>query len=163
MKTTTALVVVPRHQRQPSVIPEVVPVQLKSKMLRAVKGGEYSMVWALLGKEASPNECEDQNGSGWAPLHWAAKDGNLPICQLLVSRGADVNIRDRSGQTPLHRAAYWGKLQVVDFLVYVGANTAATDSMNQTPSEVAFHRNNQEVYDYLQQQQQQQQQGMWMH
>ena len=109
------------------------------------------MVSLLLSQGASPNECEDHNGSGWTPLHWAAKDGNVTIAQLLVSHGADVNVKDKAGQTPLHRAAYWGKLQVVDFLVFVGANTALVDLKNQTAAQIALSRDNQDVYTYLQQ------------
>ena len=140
--------------KPPENLPEIVPVQMKSKMLKAVKASEYSMVWALLSKGANPDDCEDPNGAGWSPLHWAAKDGSVAICQLLVSKGANINVKDKSGQTPLHRAAYWGRIQVVDFLVYVGAALEVVDSANSTAADVARQRNNQEVFAYLQQQKQ---------
>ena len=28
----------------------------------------------------------------WTPLHYAARNGNLPIAQLLIAEGADVDI-----------------------------------------------------------------------
>jgi len=133
---------------QQSEMMMIAPTQIKSKLFKAVKDGEYSMVWALLSKGADPSEPEE-TGPGFTPLHLSAKEGNLPICQLLVSKGADVNAKDKSGQTPLHRAAYWGRYVVVDFLVYVGANVKLADNLNQTPYDVAVNRNNHEVAELL--------------
>ena len=43
-------------------------------------------------------------GAGRAayPLHRASRAGDLEEVQRLLSRGTDVNARDRSGNTPLH-------------------------------------------------------------
>ena len=45
-------------------------------------------------------------------LHLAASVGNLPICQLLLDRGADVNRQDRWGGTPLRDAVREGRKEV---------------------------------------------------
>lgn len=140
----------PRYRRvqSSSDLPDIGPFQLKAKLFKAIKDGEYSLVWALLSKGGDPSEPED-GGQLYSPLHIAAKEGNLPICQLLVSKGADVNAKDKGGQTPLHKAAYWGRYGVADFLVYVGANTKISDHINQTAHDVAMHRNNNEVAELL--------------
>jgi len=119
----------PRYRRvqSSSDLPDIGPFQLKAKLFKAIKDG----------------------GQLYSPLHIAAKEGNLPICQLLVSKGADVNAKDKGGQTPLHKAAYWGRYGVADFLVYVGANTKISDHINQTAHDVAMHRNNNEVAELL--------------
>ena len=39
--------------------------------------------------------------NGWTPLHGAAYTGSDAIIQLLVSKGAHLDTKDRFGQTPL--------------------------------------------------------------
>jgi hypothetical protein len=48
------------------------------------------------------------------PLHYSAKEGKLAICQLLLSYGADPNLKNRLEETHLHFAAqkvsgFWSK------------------------------------------------------
>ncbi|EIW73282.1 hypothetical protein TREMEDRAFT_25593, partial [Tremella mesenterica DSM 1558] len=40
--------------------------------------------------------------------HYAASRGHIPIGRLLISKGADINAKDRASQHPLHRAATTG-------------------------------------------------------
>ncbi len=46
-----------------------------------------------------------KNSTGLNSLHLSAKNGNLEICLLLISRGCDPNIRDDFG----NNASYWAK------------------------------------------------------
>jgi len=46
-----------------------------------------------------------RNSTGMNPLHMAAKNGNLEVCLLLITRGCDANIRDDFG----NNASYWAK------------------------------------------------------
>ena len=41
------------------------------------------------------------------PLHYAAKFGKKKTAELLISKGADVNAKDRWGRTPLDCAITW--------------------------------------------------------
>ncbi len=47
------------------------------------------------------NDVNAVNGDGWTALHAAAYCGFNSIVELLVSRGAQLNIRTRAGDTPL--------------------------------------------------------------
>jgi hypothetical protein len=59
--------------------------------------------------------------------------GRLKTATFLISRGADVNARDRAAGTPLHRAAAFGRADVVAYLVAHGAIANAADVYGRTP------------------------------
>ena len=45
--------------------------------------------------------------AGATPLHFAAFRGDVSLCTLLCSHGADPSLRNRLGMTPLEFARYW--------------------------------------------------------
>jgi ankyrin repeat protein len=65
--------------------------------------------------------------SGSTPLICACRGGAAAVAALLVTRGADVNIRGKGqfGATPIYAAAESGELSVVDFLLGHGADANA--------------------------------------
>ncbi|KAK2710298.1 hypothetical protein QYM36_013820 [Artemia franciscana] len=63
-----------------------------------------------------------RKSSGRAPLHDAAKDGKLDMCQLHLSKGAYIDSLDLKGYTPLHWAAKTGQISVANYLLKKGAN-----------------------------------------
>lgn len=66
-------------------------------------------------------------------LHQAAADGDISQIQLLISRNADVNAKDKDSSTPLHFAARWGHTDVAQLLIGKGADVNATDARRWTP------------------------------
>lgn len=68
----------------------------------------------------------------------AAHFGHLPIVQLLLACGADLNFANKKGTTPLMRAAQEGKDNVVQFLIDEGVDTCAANvsHLYQLPGEV---------------------------
>lgn len=48
------------------------------------------------------------------PLHWAAENGNLALCKLIVTNVEEKNPQDIYQNTPLHYAATSGHLEVND-------------------------------------------------
>ncbi len=67
------------------------------------------------------------------PLHQAAGAALTPVAELLLSRGAEVNARDKSGATPLHKAVTSGNKSIVEFLISKGADVNAKDEFDATP------------------------------
>ena len=68
---------------------------------------------------------EDKNPRkdiGTTPLHNAAYQGHLQICQNTIKNMEDKNTNDNNGTTPLHNAAYQIhlKLQAYKYLVFTG-------------------------------------------
>ena len=62
------------------------------------------------------------------------EDKRLPIVNVLVDAGADIDERDKAnnGWTPLMRAAYGKCPKIVKFLIEKGANTRLTDTEGRT-------------------------------
>jgi ankyrin repeat protein len=81
--------------------------------------GDVRMAKVLLDKGANPNYtavpgCE-------SPLQLAAKLGRQAQVELLITRGADPNLKDDNGQTPLSLAKEKGYGEIVEFLRQHGA------------------------------------------
>lgn len=65
--------------------------------------------------------------------HYAARNGHVEVCRLLLQNSACVNAATRSGSTTaLHRAAYCGHGNVVTLLLKHGAKVASTDNDQKT-------------------------------
>ncbi|BAS85747.1 Os03g0680100, partial [Oryza sativa Japonica Group] len=84
----------------------------------AVLDGQEITVKYFLDKGADPNK---KDAEGFAPLHEAAKIGNVGIARLLLSKGASVDVSSSEG-TPLHVAASNGKSSIVLILLEHHAN-----------------------------------------
>jgi integrin-linked kinase len=50
---------------------------------------------------------------GFSPLHWASKEGHTKLVELLIQRGARVNVTNRGDDTPLHLAAAHGHRDIL--------------------------------------------------
>lgn len=58
-----------------------------------------------------------------APLHVAARHGDLACLQLLLHHGADICVVEEFGRTPLHCAVAQGHLDCVAYLLDVGGDS----------------------------------------
>ena len=76
-------------------------------------------------------------------------DGPVPLLELLVKNGADVNARDNTGSTALMMASYEGNVDVVKMLLENGADLNATEKSGKTALSIAKLKDNKEVIDIL--------------
>ncbi len=58
---------------------------------------------------------------GLTALHWASMQGHKDMVQLLVTKGADVNMKNPSGQTALSMAKMQRNNEIVELLRKHGA------------------------------------------
>ncbi|XP_037427657.1 ankyrin-3-like [Triticum dicoccoides] len=97
--------------------------------------GEVAVARYLLDNGADPNKLDDR---GSVALHNAAKSGNGEVVDLLLSRGARVDIAVTHG-TPLHIAASYGNTGAVKILLDHHADPNRVSEVSGTPLVTALH------------------------
>jgi len=68
----------------------------------------------------------------WTPLHVASVDGHLPIVELLITAGADINKLDASGWTAREHAALRGYMSIAERLAETSLETSSSESEDST-------------------------------
>ena len=102
----------------------------ESPVADAAMAGDLEAVRALVEQGADVNAAQ---GDGLAALHWAARNGDVGMTELLVYAGAHLEAVTRNGSyTPLHRAGQAGKASTVATLLKAGANPKAETSTGVT-------------------------------
>jgi cytohesin len=86
-----------------------------SAIATAARTGNAEVVSLLLAKGADPNSRDNLLST---PLHEAA---NKAVAQLLVDKGAEVNVVDQANKSPMFRAVQAGKKDVAEFFEAKGA------------------------------------------
>lgn len=67
------------------------------------------------------------------PLIHAAQIDDKDVLELLLSNGADVNIKTNEGITALHQACWFGNQQSIKILLQRGADVTIQDKYGKTP------------------------------
>lgn len=73
-------------------------------------------------KEIKENEIEEKLDLGCTILHFAAKNGNIPLAQKVMNLGINKNHKSCKGNTPLLYAVKSNQYDMVSFLLKNGAN-----------------------------------------
>lgn len=95
---------------------------------------------------------EDVNQPGMGEdrlLHLAANHCDCRDVELLLKKGAEVNLQGDIGLTPLHYAASKGKLDVVKVLIRYGADVYIENEFGERPIDWARNANQKEVVKFL--------------
>lgn len=99
--------------------------------LEAMLAGDNATFIVELGKVADINQLSIRFG---LLLHYAAEAGSVAATDVLLARGATVDLPTIPGKsTPLHMAAWNGRLAVVDRLLAAKAHKNVTDTEGRTP------------------------------
>merc|ERR1711936_875160 len=90
----------------------------------AVKAGNIAEVEIRLNMGEDIDQLEPPKF--WSPLHWAVAGDHLSIANLLVGRGARVDLGDKDGNTALALAKSEKRVKMVELLTSMGAKTTST-------------------------------------
>jgi len=83
----------------------------------------------------------DVNKTGWAPLHYAASNGNVAIISLLLENNAYIDAESPNGTTPLMMAAMYGTPAAVKLLLEEGADPQLKNQQGLTALQFAERAN----------------------
>ncbi|XP_048769523.2 uncharacterized protein LOC125675771 isoform X2 [Ostrea edulis] len=117
--------------------PVAMPTVTKMDKLRlAAAKGEMDMVRDLLGLR-TPLQPDKE---GRTPLHFAAQNGHLDICRLLIQHGCHPDDQDQVRYTALHRASSQGHTEVIELLINQHCSIDIQDENgNAAIHEAAWH------------------------
>jgi ankyrin repeat protein len=99
--------------------------------MAAVRGGHAELVKFLINRKANVNLADPCDGK--TALHWATVGVNIPMIELLMSKGAKHDVRSEVGSSPLHVAAMNGHNEAVACLLDHGADINSADIMGNIP------------------------------
>lgn len=95
------------------------PAVSETPLADAAMRGDMASVQRLLGAGVNVNEAQ---GDGMTALHWAARNADAQLADLLVSEGSKVNTVTRIGAyTPLHLASQVGNAEIIKILLRAGS------------------------------------------
>ncbi|KAL7957456.1 ankyrin repeat-containing domain protein [Trichoderma compactum] len=89
---------------------------------------------------------------GWTPLHYAcccAGKTSTQVVQLLLEKGASVDVQGREGTAPIHCAARAGHLEMVEMLLEFGANIDIADGYGNTALHEAALNRSADIFETL--------------
>ena len=103
-------------------------------MVDAAKAGDIKRLKSTLRFVRNINFMDDTRATA---LHFAASRGYNDIAQLLLSKGASIEVVDNYNDTPLHHAVWYGHTSTVELLLSKGASIEAVNKYNYTPLHLA--------------------------
>ncbi|KAJ0068009.1 hypothetical protein NL108_014945, partial [Boleophthalmus pectinirostris] len=105
----------------------------------AAKLGLHDMIQYLLSRASKYINCQDDGG--WTPITWAIEYKHKEIVNLLLSRGSDVNIRDKEENVCLHWAALSGCDDIAQALLDARCDLTAVNIHGDLPLHIAAREN----------------------
>lgn len=108
--------------------------------LKAVRDGDGTKAMEFLNKPGAPALNARDNTSGESALHIVIKRHDQGWLGFLLSRGAQVEAKDRAGNTPLITAVQLSDPESVRALLQYGAKVNATNASGETPIIIAVQR-----------------------
>lgn len=113
----------------------------------AIEDGDLEAVKALIEEEGAAVDTPiDYGESSITPLQKASWDGDLPIVEYLLSKGANVNARDtESHETALTNAVKRSHTEIVKALIAAKADVSLRDKFDFNAFTSAVAAGNQEI------------------
>lgn len=109
----------------------------KFSLISSAIVNKHSELVEMLLKSCFKIDDEDLKSIASLALHVATKSEDLDVVKLLLSFGAQVDVKDQNGFTALHKAT--GNEDIVEFLINNGANVNS-NSLYGTPLHEAVRR-----------------------
>ncbi|KAI1902395.1 hypothetical protein AGOR_G00044320 [Albula goreensis] len=101
----------------------------------AAKLGSLEIVTLLLG--TGQVDINAQDSGGWTPIIWAAEHRHITVIRALLSRGADVTLKDKEMNVCLHWASFAGSVEIAELVLNAGCPLTSVNMHGDTPLHIA--------------------------
>ncbi|XP_041825916.1 histone-lysine N-methyltransferase EHMT1 isoform X2 [Melanotaenia boesemani] len=105
----------------------------------AAKSGHYKIVEYLLSTGLININCQDDGG--WTAMIWATEYKHVDQVKLLLSKGADISIRDKEENICLHWAAFSGSVEIAELLLDAHCDLQVVNIHGDSPLHIAAREN----------------------
>uniref|UniRef100_A0A8C7ZT11 Euchromatic histone-lysine N-methyltransferase 1b n=1 Tax=Oryzias sinensis TaxID=183150 RepID=A0A8C7ZT11_9TELE len=105
----------------------------------AAKSGHYNIVQHLLSTGLINVNCQDDGG--WTAIIWATEYKHADQVKLLLSKGADISLRDKEENICLHWAAFSGSVDIAELLLNASSDLHAVNIHGDSPLHIAAREN----------------------
>lgn len=143
----------PKHQDMMIQIPKGITLNLMEMVeLSLLPSSEkivHNMVEIVLKDGSSPDEVYAE---GWTPFLFAAANCNIPITNLMIQYGADVNQSTYTGRRAINYVVSHGSLEMLKLLITNGAEIefeAEGNKIVSSPLQIAAENGREEMVDFL--------------
>uniref|UniRef100_A0A1A8R8U2 Euchromatic histone-lysine N-methyltransferase 1b n=1 Tax=Nothobranchius rachovii TaxID=451742 RepID=A0A1A8R8U2_9TELE len=82
-----------------------------------------------------------EDDGGWTAMIWATEYKHVDQVKLLLSRGADISIRDKEENICLHWAAFSGSVEISELLLNAHCSLRAVNVHGDSPLHIAAREN----------------------
>ncbi|XP_061171515.1 uncharacterized protein LOC133181010 [Saccostrea echinata] len=110
-------------------------IKLMTSFIWDVKNGQINDVQKFVEEKGA--DVVNKEVEGRFPLHFAADYGQSQVIEYLVSKGANINQKDKHNITPLLAAVWEGHVSSVETLLKLGADKTVTSPDGQSLIECA--------------------------
>jgi ankyrin repeat protein len=126
------------------------PTDAQSRLWDGAIAGDTAAITRALADGARIDSLDVRRSrNGRRALNWAALNNHVPAIQLLLARGAGIQLPNLTGFTPLHHAAEVGASDAAMALLAAGADPTWPNDAGRTPAEVAAANGHGELADAL--------------
>jgi ankyrin repeat protein len=113
----------------------------QSRLWDAAIAGDTAAIGQALAAGASIDSLDTRlNPNGRRALNWAAYHNRGPAVELLIARGAGLNLTNNTGFTPVHHAAEAGATDALRILLAAGADITVPNNHGMLPLDTARDR-----------------------
>jgi ankyrin repeat protein len=122
----------------------------QERLWDASMAGDTLGVAQALADSADVNVLDTRtNPNGRRALNWAAWYNHVPVIELLLAAGAEIDAVNNTGFSPLHHAAEAGSPDAARALIARGADPGLTNFAGRAPIQTARGNGHEELVEIL--------------
>lgn len=115
------------------------------EIFELIENGDYHAIREEIGSF----DLETVNEEGDTPLHYAVKNEDFELLEILLAYVPDIDVENEEGDTALHLAVKTSDIDLVQLLIDSGANVDVKDIKKRTPAVLASQLKEDVIYRLL--------------